>query len=162
MRYSADSSAKALPNFGHLRVSGKLALAHAEQSHPLAAAFFGELGRAELCDPEAIREDTVSLDRFVTYRIMDSQTSERRLLIHPEDQMWPPAEVSVATPLGITLLGLSAGDRIPVVGTGLREPPWVEVVAIGPAASGGLARRPTFSPASPSRAPGLSLADNQR
>ena len=39
-----------------------------------------------------------------------------RLLIHPEDRMWPPAELSVATPLGITLLGLSAGDRMPVVG----------------------------------------------
>ncbi|WP_181170291.1 MULTISPECIES: transcription elongation factor [unclassified Mesorhizobium] len=145
----------------HMRLQA-LARSLAEQSHPLAAVFAGELDLAELRDPDDMRQDTVSLDRFVTYRIMGSEGSERRLLIHPEDQMWPPAEVSVATPLGITLLGLSAGDRMPVVGTGLPEPPWVEVLAIGSAASGGLARRPTFFPASPSRAPGLSLADNQR
>ncbi|RUU58865.1 transcription elongation factor [Mesorhizobium sp. M2C.T.Ca.TU.002.02.1.1] len=127
-----------------------LARSLTEQSHPLAAALSEELDRAELRDPDDIREGTVSLDGFVTYRIMGSEDSERRLLIHPEDQMWPPAEISMATPLGITLLGLSAGDRTPIIGTCLRNPPWIEVIAVGPAATGGLARRPTFSRGAPS------------
>ncbi|MDH4984956.1 transcription elongation factor [Aminobacter anthyllidis] len=117
----------------------------AEQSHPLAVALLQELGRAELPDPEAVSEDTVSLDRFVTYKTVGSDQSERGLLIHPEDRMWPPAEISVATPLGITLLGLSAGDRMPMIGSDMPEPPWVEVVAVGASATGGIARRPSFA-----------------
>ena len=117
----------------------------AQQSHPLAAALLQELGRAELRDPDDIPEDTVSLDRFVTYRTPGSDRPERRLLIHPEDGMWPPAEMPVTTPLGITLLGLSAGDRMPVLASSRLEPPWVEVVAVGPVATGGMARRPVRS-----------------
>ena len=119
-------------------VAGSLA----RQFHPLAAPLLRELARAELRAPDDIPEATVSLDRFVTYRTAGSDRPERRLLIHPDDAMWPPAEISVATPLGITLLGLSAGDRMPMIGSGLREPPWVEVMAVGPAATRGIARRP--------------------
>ena len=130
----------------------------AEQSHPLAVPLLQELGRAELRDPEAVSEDTVSLDRFVTYRTVGSDQSTRALLIHPEDRMWPPAEISVATPLGITLLGLSTGDCMPMIGSRLREPPWVEVVAVGPSATGGIARRPSFA----GRESFRSLADLRR
>jgi len=117
----------------------------AKQSHPLAAPLLQELGRAELRDPEAVSDDTVSLDRFVTYRTVGSDRSKRGLLIHPEDSMWPPAEISVATPLGITLLGLSTGDCMPMIGSDMPEPQWVEVVAVGQWATGGIARRPSFA-----------------
>jgi regulator of nucleoside diphosphate kinase len=117
----------------------------AEQSHPLAVPLLQELGRAELRDPEAVSEDTVALDRFVTYRTVGSDQSTRALLIHPEDRMWPLAEITVATPLGITLLGLSTGDCMPMIGSRLSEPPWVEIVAVGPSATGGIARRPSFA-----------------
>lgn len=115
-----------------------------EQSHPLAAPLLQELNRAELNDSEDVSDNTVSLDRFVTYRTVGSYKTGRGLLIHPDDRMWPPAEISVATPLGITLLGLSTGDRMPMIGIDIAEPPWVEVVAVGPAATGGIARRPQF------------------
>ena len=140
----------------HLRLQA-LARSLAEQSHPLAETLAEELDRAELCNPDDIHEATVSLDSFVTYRIVGSEHFERRLLIHPEDQMWPPAEISVATPLGITLLGLSAGDRTLMMGACLQEPPRIEVVAVGPAATGGLARQPAF----PREAPSLSLAGHR-
>lgn len=130
----------------------------ADQSHPLAAPLLQELGRAELRDPQAVSEDTVSLDRFVTYRTVGSDQSERGLLIHPEDRMWPPAEISVATPLGITLLGLSTGDCMPMIGSDMPKPPWVEVVAVGPLATGGIARRPSFA----GRESFWSLADPRR
>ena len=35
------------------------------------------------------------------------------MLIHPDDCMWPPAELSVLTPAGLSLLGLRAGHRMP-------------------------------------------------
>lgn len=45
--------------------------------------------------------------------------------------MGPPAEISVASPLGITLIGLSVGDRMAVIESDVREPPWVDVLAVG-------------------------------
>ena len=116
----------------------------AEQSHPLAAALLQELGRAELREPDGIPEGTVTLDRLVTYRI-DGAEAERHYLVHPEDSMWSPAEISATTPVGITLLGLSTGHRMSMIGSTLREPPSVEVVAVGRAATSGLARRPAFA-----------------
>jgi regulator of nucleoside diphosphate kinase len=130
-----------LPIGDHQRLRA-IARSLAGQSHPLANALLGELGRAELRQPDEIPDQTVSLDRFVTYRTGLAGRPERRLLIDPEDEMWPPAEISVVTPLGITLLGLSAGDRMAMVGTDARDPPWVEVISVGPAATRGVARRP--------------------
>jgi regulator of nucleoside diphosphate kinase len=121
-----------------------------EQSHPLAAALLQELGRAELREPDDIPEGIVGLDRLVTYTTEGAQRVERRFLVHPEDRMWPPVEISVTTPVGITLLGLSAGRRMPMIGGALREPPpWVEVIAVGRSATSGLVRRPTFARESP-------------
>lgn len=133
-----------IPAGDHDRLQA-IARSLAEESHPLAHPLLQELGRAELRESDDIFGDTVSLDRFVTYRTGGSERPERRLLIHPEDRMWPPAELSVATPLGITLLGLSAGDRMPVLGSDLRAPPWVEVLSVGRAATSGIARRPASS-----------------
>lgn len=130
---------------GDLNRLHAMACSLAEQSHPLAAPLLQELCRAELRDPDTVPEDTVALDRFVTYRAVGSDRLERGLLVHPDDGMWPPAEISVATPLGITLLGLSTGDRMPMIGSGLSEPGWVEVVAVGSSAKGGIARRPSFA-----------------
>jgi hypothetical protein len=48
------------------------------------------------------------------------------LLVHPEDLRWPGAELSVLTPLGIALLGLRVGDRMPFRTS--RDGPWHEVV----------------------------------
>ncbi len=89
----------------------------AEQAHPLAAQLLHELRRATLCEPDHIPDDVVTLDTFVTYRIGGEDTLERRMLIHPDDRMWPPAELSVLTPVGLSLLGLRAGDRMPLIGS---------------------------------------------
>ena len=35
------------------------------------------------------------------------------VLVYPEDMLWPGAELSVTTPLGIALLGWRVGDRMP-------------------------------------------------
>ena len=109
----------------------------ADQSHPLAAPRRQELLRAELCESDAFLEDVVSLDRFVTNRLTGKDPSEHRALIHPDDRMWPPAEVSTLTPLGISLLGLKVGDRMPVLGSRDDRDQWVEVEGVGPRATGG-------------------------
>ncbi|MGO4816510.1 hypothetical protein AB4156_44165, partial [Cupriavidus sp. 2MCAB6] len=88
-----------LPEGDYVRLQA-LAELLAEQMHPLASTLVRKLSRAEWREAEAIPEQTVLLDGFVTYRIGDSRQPERRLLIDPADGMWAPAELSVITPLG--------------------------------------------------------------
>jgi regulator of nucleoside diphosphate kinase len=71
-----------------------------------------ELRRAEVCHPAALPEDVVSTNCRVIYHVDDEPKSRAHLLVHPDDLIWPGAEVSVATPLGTALLGLRVGDRM--------------------------------------------------
>ena len=72
-----------------------------------------ELRRASLCHPDALPEDVVSTNAKVTYRIDGGGSLKAHVLVYPEDLQWPGAELSVLTPLGIALLGLRVGDRMP-------------------------------------------------
>ena len=49
------------------------------------------------------------------FRIDDELASRAHLLVHPEDLIWPGAEISVTTPLGTALLGLRVGNRMSFV-----------------------------------------------
>jgi transcription elongation GreA/GreB family factor len=71
-----------------------------------------ELRRAELCHPDRLPDDVVSTNAKVTYRI-NSGRPMTHVLVHPQDLLRPGAELSVLTPLGIALLGLRVGDRMP-------------------------------------------------
>jgi regulator of nucleoside diphosphate kinase len=72
-----------------------------------------ELQRASLCHPDALPEDVVSTNAKVTYRLDGGGQPRAHVLVYPEDLRWPGAELSVLTPLGIALLGLRVGDRMP-------------------------------------------------
>ncbi|SCY58062.1 GreA/GreB family elongation factor [Microvirga guangxiensis] len=74
-----------------------------------------ELRRANVCHPGALPEDVVSTDCRVIYRVDDEPKSRAHLLVHPEDLIWPGAELSVTTPLGTALLGLRVGDSMSFV-----------------------------------------------
>ena len=73
-----------------------------------------ELRRASLCHPDALPDDVVSTNAKVTYRLNGTGRPLAHVLVYPEDLLWPGAELSVATPLGIALLGLRVGDRMPL------------------------------------------------
>lgn len=104
----------------------------AEQDHPLASPLLQELHRAVLCPEDQLPDDVIALDTFVTYRLSGAGPVEKRALIHPEDRVWPPAEVSVLTPLGLSLLGLRSGDRMPLLGSVKPTDICVEVEDVGP------------------------------
>ena len=103
----------------------------ARQAHPLAVHLLQELHRAAVREADELSDDIVTLDTFVTYRLGDGP-SEKRALIHPDDRVWPPAEVSVLTPVGLSLLGLRVGNRMPLLGAGGPPDACVEVEAVGP------------------------------
>jgi regulator of nucleoside diphosphate kinase len=115
-----------------MRSAGHLA----EQAHPLAMPLLHELRRATLRAPDELPDEVVTLDTFVTYRLAGEDTPEKRMLIHPDDRMWPPAELSVLTPLGLSLLGLRVGDRMPLIGTDEPLDVCVVVEAVGPRVTG--------------------------
>jgi regulator of nucleoside diphosphate kinase len=104
----------------------------AEQAHPLAVPLLQELHRAALREPDELPDDIVTLDTFVTYRLNGDGPLEKRALIHPDDRVWPPAEVSILTPVGLSLLGLRVGDRMPLLGVDGSPDACVEVEAVGP------------------------------
>lgn len=72
-----------------------------------------ELLRAKLCQVDELPDEIVSTNCRVIYRIDGSERAQDNLLVHPEDMKWPGAELAVTTPLGIALLGLRVGDRMP-------------------------------------------------
>jgi regulator of nucleoside diphosphate kinase len=53
-------------------------------------------------------------------------------LIYPEDRMWPDAEISVLTPLGMALLGRSAGDRVLLDAEAGEPAKLVSIESVGP------------------------------
>jgi regulator of nucleoside diphosphate kinase len=83
------------------------------QDDPVFAFLLSELRRAEVCHPAILPEEVVSANCRVIYRVDDEPRTRAHLLVHPEDLTWPGAEVSVTTPLGAALIGLSVGDRMP-------------------------------------------------
>jgi transcription elongation GreA/GreB family factor len=83
------------------------------QRKPHHEFLMSELRRASLCHPDALPDDVVSTNAKVTYRITGRGTPMAHVLVHPEDLLWPGAELPVTTPLGTALLGLRVGDRMP-------------------------------------------------
>ncbi|QRM35912.1 GreA/GreB family elongation factor [Microvirga sp. VF16] len=93
------------------RLMSVAAMEH-NQRKPHRQFLMSELRRASLCHPDALPDDVVSTNAKVTYRI-DGGRPKANVLVHPQDLLWPGAELSVLTPLGIALLGLRVGDRMP-------------------------------------------------
>lgn len=82
------------------------------QSNPtLADRLFGELGRARLVSRDKLPSNVVSLGRRVTYR--DEATGEEKVVVltSPEDADISQQRISVLTPIGVALLGLSEGAK---------------------------------------------------
>jgi regulator of nucleoside diphosphate kinase len=78
-------------------------------SHPDLAA---ELGTADIVESDAIAPDVVTMNSRVHY--VDETTGETRevTLVFPQDSDASGQRVSILAPVGMALLGLSAGQSI--------------------------------------------------
>lgn len=133
-----------------------LARSLAAEYDPMASMITRKLARSEIRGLDNIPDGRLMLDSFVTFEFAASEERERRRLILPKDRMWPPSELSVASPLGLALVGLAAGERSLVRGSGTEGPRWVEVLSVGPAGTN-LPPRCTLR----QRGTGPSLADQR-
>lgn len=94
----------------HQRLS-KLADAIADRSPELADELLGELERAKVVKTRALPRDVVRMGSTVTY-VSDDGQRKTIMLVFPADADIAAGRVSILTPIGTALLGLSPGQSM--------------------------------------------------
>lgn len=75
----------------------------------LADRLLEEIGRARIVAPAKVRDSVVTMGSTVTYRDEMSGQEKTVTLVYPEEADITNLCISVVTPIGIALLGLSEG-----------------------------------------------------
>ena len=73
---------------------------------------FAELDRADLIEPLAVPPTLVTMNSRVRFTILATGATMVKTLVYPKDQAANGNNVSILTPLGSALLGLSVGQEI--------------------------------------------------
>lgn len=71
-----------------------------------------EIARARLLPPDHMPPQTVTMRSVVRFRLSNTDQTLEKRLVYPRELQDPATEVSVLSPVGVALLGLSAGDSI--------------------------------------------------
>ena len=105
-----------LPSIGiarrdHARLE-RLADDAVKERHPVGRFLMSEIRRAIVFDTNQVPDGTVCLNEWVTYRVDGGRQSESRILVCPHDLRNGLMELSVLSPLGAALLGMSVGQRM--------------------------------------------------
>jgi regulator of nucleoside diphosphate kinase len=113
----------------HERLS-RLAAAALDRSPEVATRLIDELDRAEVVSAERLPKNVVTIGSTVTFA--DRGGTPRRVkLVYPADADISQGNVSVLTPVGAALIGLSLGQSITWLGLDNRER-WLTVLAVEP------------------------------
>ncbi|MCU0899376.1 MAG: nucleoside diphosphate kinase regulator [Cypionkella sp.] len=89
-----------------------LASATMRRSPEVGERLLNEIARAKLVPPEKLRDDIVTIGSEVTYRNLSNDRTRTVVVSYPEDADIDQQRISVLTPIGVALLGLSAGATI--------------------------------------------------
>jgi regulator of nucleoside diphosphate kinase len=82
------------------------------QRHPVGRFLMSEIRRAVVFDTDRKLDGVACLNEWVTYRVDGSRQSESKILVCPDELRNDQMELSVLSPLGAALLGMSIGQRI--------------------------------------------------
>lgn len=86
-----------------------LAYAIQRTAPEVAKVLLQEMGRAEIREPDAISHSVIAMGSLVRFRDEDGQ--ERTItLVYPGEADIEAGRISVATPVGAALIGLSVGQ----------------------------------------------------
>jgi regulator of nucleoside diphosphate kinase len=77
----------------------------------VGAFLMSEINRARLCEDAELPPDVVRLGEWVTYRIDGRNRTDCKILVCPEEFCNPQISLSVLSPPGAAILGLSVGSR---------------------------------------------------
>lgn len=99
-----------VPAGDHTRLRA-LATAHRDSSRQVVEFLFDELERASVCrdTPDA----TVTMESRILFQLDGEHRIECRTLVYPDRYLPTGQYVSILSPLGVALLGLTTGDRMP-------------------------------------------------
>jgi len=86
-----------------------LASAMMRRAPDVGERLMDEIARAKLVAPEKLRDDIVTIGSEVTYRDLSTARMHTVVLVYPEDADINQHRISVLTPIGVALLGLTAG-----------------------------------------------------
>jgi len=78
----------------------------------IGPALLEELARADIRAPQDMPPDVVTMNSTVRFEIEGSGEVRCLTLAYPKDVAQVPDAISILTPIGTALLGLSAGDTI--------------------------------------------------
>ncbi|WP_426336937.1 nucleoside diphosphate kinase regulator [Pseudoduganella sp. R-31] len=78
----------------------------------IGPALLDELARADIRAPEDMPPDVVTMNSTVRFAIDGSGEAHCLTLAYPRDMAQVPDAISILTPIGAALLGLSTGDTI--------------------------------------------------
>lgn len=84
----------------------------AHASLPVAKVLNDELDRAQMCAPEAMPANVVTMNSTVKFRELKSGEIRTRTLVYPAQMTDSATQLSVMAPVGAALLGLRVGDSI--------------------------------------------------
>ena len=90
----------------------RLAASALRERHPVSRFLISALQRAVVCDSHDMPRDVASLNGWVTFRVDGSKHAESKILVCPDDFRSAQINLSVLSPLGAAVLGMSVGDRI--------------------------------------------------
>ncbi|PZX47044.1 regulator of nucleoside diphosphate kinase [Cereibacter changlensis] len=89
-----------------------LAASMMRRSPEVGERLMDEIARAKLVAPDKLRSDVVTIGNEVTYRDLGNDRVQTVILTYPEDADIDQHRISVLTPIGVALLGLSVGASI--------------------------------------------------
>lgn len=75
-------------------------------------ALLREIARAEVVEPGNVPPSVVTMNSTVRFAMLDTNEEFRMTLRYPKDVQPGSHSISILSPAGSALLGLSAGDRI--------------------------------------------------
>ena len=111
-----------------------LASAMMRRSPDIGERLMDEIARAKLVAPDKLRTDVVTIGSEVTYRDLTTDRLQTVIVVYPEDADIDQHRISVLTPIGVALLGLTAGATISWT-TRDDETRQLEVLTVQPPAS---------------------------
>ncbi|MEG1211872.1 MAG: nucleoside diphosphate kinase regulator [Leclercia sp.] len=81
-------------------------------SLPVADALNAELDRAQMCAPQDMPSDVVTMNSQVKFRDLTNGEVRTRTLVYPAQMTDSSTQLSVLAPVGAALIGLRTGDTI--------------------------------------------------
>ena len=77
--------------------------------HPVGRFLMSELRRAVVFDTGKVPEGVACLNEWVTYRVDGDRQPKSKILVRPDELRNGQIELSVLSPLGAAVLGMSIG-----------------------------------------------------